>query len=142
METGHGTGTDSSQEDSAQRTAHEEQILGASRAWSEAYYTADWKTLDGLELTDLTIVNPDGTIWVKEDLRAGGSASSGRVLSYQKAFSAVRLMGDVAILVGRLNPEGKNAGSILAFSEVWVEQAGVWLVAAAHFSVLQDPGDQ
>ena len=103
--------------------------------WFAAFDRGDGAAMDRLEVENLQIVMPMGTIWRKSSPRAGGQTAMG-ALSRRLSNVEVRQFGETAILTGTLSTiatkESKpdNDGTTVVF----VRRAGRWLIASAQWT--------
>ena len=106
------------------------QVLRAEREWLEAHLRLDTATLDRLMSPDYLQVDAAGRCVGKDQVLA--SLRSGE-RGWDEARSDehhVRVYGDTAVVVGRWQARGTNAGEPFDYSAryvaVWVSHGGKW----------------
>ena len=115
------TAVNAPQEPAAQTAAHtpeEQKIIGLERLWLVG---------GGLLAPEFIAITPGGAILNASDLQ--GAKLPG--LAVEDA--TVRIVGDTAVLVAHLVPQGKSATALDA-SNVFIKQDGRWKMLAAHLS--------
>ncbi len=100
--------------------------------WFQAFDTGDGAAMDAVEVDNLVLVMPDGSVWKKPGPRAGKQPK--RDVMSQRSLSDVTLrqFGETAILTGTLTTAkaANNAGTTVVF----VRRGGAWLIASVQWS--------
>lgn len=117
-------------------------VLAAQRQWFAAYAGCNLPALGKIVADDMMFMHHMGRMENKAEFMKG-SASCG-LTELGSENTKVRLFGDTAVISGDLKWKGKNAqakGSFMSptssasfskflYSEVWVKQAGRWVMAS------------
>ena len=77
--------------------------------WFKAFDSGDGVAMDQMEMSNLILVMPDGSIFSKTKPRAGNQSS--RQTEHTLSDVAVRRFGDAAVLTGMLNTTLANKTS-------------------------------
>jgi ketosteroid isomerase-like protein len=101
--------------------------------WFKAYDTGDGATLDQIEVDNLALVLPDGTLWAKTTPRAGKERKLDSQTERTLSNVSVRRFGDTAILTGILTTKSAKENSKQATTVVFVQSSGKWKVASAQW---------
>jgi hypothetical protein len=114
----------------------ETQLREISKAWTTSYYKGDGKTLDVLEIPNLVLLSARGEdeIWSKTKPRAGALKPMPGYASDSKEFHKIQIIGDTAILTGRISVSVADGNWTSVFTETWVRQASKWRIANAHWN--------
>ncbi len=100
--------------------------------WFQAFDAGDGAAMDAVEVDNLVLVMPDGSVWKKPGPRAGKQPK--RDVMSQRSLSdvTVRQFGETAILTGTLTTAkaANNAGTTVVF----VRRGGAWLIASVQWS--------
>jgi ketosteroid isomerase-like protein len=123
----------------------EQELLKLEREWLDAYTKRDVAAMERIEADDFVITFPNGSMSNKaqqvESLKRG--ASAGPPPQFHTEETKVRLMGDVAILmgivVGKYQVDGKEVVERSRYTDVWAKRGGRWQVVASHLSNLPSP---
>jgi ketosteroid isomerase-like protein len=102
--------------------------------WFKAFDSGDGAVMDQVEVGDLVLVMPSGSVWTKKSPRAGEQPK--RDPETQRALSdvSVRRYGDTAILTGILASKSSKESSKDATTVVFVRSSGKWKIAAAQWT--------
>ena len=105
--------------------------------WFHAFDTGDGATMDGLEIDNLVLVMPNGSIWKKSGPRAGRQPK--RDVFSQRSLSdvTVRQFGDTAILTGILMQKTPRKMDKSGTTAVFVRRGGTWLIASVQWSPVE-----
>ena len=129
-------------------TDREAAVRAAVDAFGEAFVAADTERLDAMLVGDYVHVNGgsgnlvDRASWLSWVASRKGELESGRLVvdTYAVEDVAVVIHGHTAIVTGIVRStttrDGESRTSNLRFTNVWLEQDGVWRRAAFHDSAL------
>jgi ketosteroid isomerase-like protein len=109
-------------------------IQALHTAWFAAFDTGDGAAMDDMEMPNLVLVFPDGSIWNKDEPRA--KTMKKRESSATRAMSVVtvRDFGNSAVLTGLMtSKEGTEASNEVA-TVVFVKNGGKWKIASAQWT--------
>lgn len=115
-----------------------QQLYRLEAVWNDAHVKGDAEALDALWANDLTVTVAGMPIMNKADSLA--MVRSGRMpfLKYETSEIRVRLIGDAALVTGRVARERSMNGKDLAddwrFTKVYARSHGRWQVVAWHAS--------
>jgi ketosteroid isomerase-like protein len=123
----------------------EQELLKLEREWLDAYTKRDVAAMERIEADDFIITFPNGQMSNKaqqvESLKR--AAPAGPPPQFHTEETRVRLMGDVAILmgivVGKWQANGKEVVERNRYTDVWAKRGGRWQVVASHLSTLASP---
>ena len=115
-----------------------EQVLRAEREWLLAHLRLDVRALDRLMAPEYSRIDGRGRIVSKEQVlesfRSGGRG-------WEEAHSDehdVRTYGDTAVVIGRWQARGVNAGQPFDYAaryvSVWVKFDGEWRMVSDRFT--------
>lgn len=110
---------------------------------AEAVFRGDLESLARLWDADLVVTNPFGEVLGRDEVFARMRAGKIRFASFRREIERVRVMGDVALTVGRELLEGAE-GSVfppgerreLRITQVWQRTHGQWRLSLRHASPL------
>jgi ketosteroid isomerase-like protein len=135
----------------AQQTSREQEVRTAALAFGGAFAKADVSVLKTMLTTDYIHVNgstgdvlsrDEWLIWVtsrRTELDRGVLV----IDSYKIEDVIVQVYGKAAAVTGVVHSSGRRNGASFAssvrFTNVWVEQGGVWRRTAFHDSPLPEP---
>jgi hypothetical protein len=105
--------------------------------WFLAFDSGDGATMDSLEVDNLVLAMPDGSIWAKDGRRAGKQSKRDAVSQRDLSQVTVRRFGDTAILTGIVTNEAANETDRAATTVVFVRRDGKWLIASAQWSPVE-----
>ena len=102
--------------------------------WYRAFDAGDGATMDALEVDNLVLVMPDGSIWSKPGPRAGKQPK--RNVQPQRSLSDVRVrqFGDTAILTGMLTSRTPKETDTAGTTVVFVRRGGRWQIASTQWT--------
>jgi ketosteroid isomerase-like protein len=100
--------------------------------WFRAFDGGDGATMDELEMSNLILVMPDGTIFSKSKPRAGNQSK--RPTEHALTDVSVRRFGDAAVLTGLLNTTSANGQIKEATTVLFVQNDGRWKIASAQWT--------
>ena len=102
--------------------------------WFQAFDAGDGAEMDAVEVDNLVLVMPDGSVWKKSGPRAGKQPKRDVVPQRSLNDVTVRQFGDTAILTGILRnktaTDMENGGTTVVF----VRRGGTWLIASVQWS--------
>ena len=101
--------------------------------WFKAFDSGDGTTMDQMEMDNLTLVMPIGTIWPKTTARAGKQRKHDPQTRKLSDVS-VRRFGDTAILTGIITTKSAKESSQDATTVVFVQSSGKWKIASAQWT--------
>jgi hypothetical protein len=111
------------------------ELVAIHDKWYRAFDVGDGATMDALEVDDLVLVMPDGSIWAKPGPRAGKQPK--RHVQPQRSLGdvTVRQFGDTAILTGMLTSRTPGETDKAGTTVVFVRRGGRWLIASTQWTV-------
>lgn len=119
-------------------TSARQAVLQAERARHDAMLRGDAAALGRLLADDYIGTGAHGKVRSKAAVLAEYSSGALKYQSLSDEDVAVRLYGTAAVVTGRTNSKGKEAGKDVEgahrFTRVWVHAAGGWLLVATHSS--------
>jgi Domain of unknown function (DUF4440) len=110
------------------------ELVAIHDKWYRAFDVGDGATMDALEVDELVLVMPDGSIWAKGGPRAGKQPK--RHVQPQRSLGdvAVRQFGDTAILTGMLTSRTPGETDKAGTTVVFVRRGGRWLIASTQWT--------
>jgi len=102
--------------------------------WFKAFDSGDGATMDQMEMDNLTLVMPEGSIWPKTEARAGVQKKHDAQAERTLSDVSVRRFGDTAILTGILTTKSAKDSSKEATMVVFVQSSGKWKIASAQWT--------
>jgi hypothetical protein len=110
------------------------ELVAIHDKWYRAFDVGDGATMDALEVDDLVLVMPDGSIWAKPGSRAGKQPK--RHVQPQRSLGdvTVRQFGDTAILTGMLTSRTPGETDKAGTTVVFVRRGGRWLIASTQWT--------
>jgi hypothetical protein len=110
------------------------ELVAIHDRWYRAFDVGDGATMDALEVDDLVLVMPDGSIWAKPGPRAGKQPK--RHVQPQRSLGdvTVRQFGDTAILTGMLTSRTPGETDKAGTTVVFVRRGGRWLIASTQWT--------
>jgi ketosteroid isomerase-like protein len=118
------------------KDSSEQAVLKAIQTWLDADEHQDRATLDRIIADDFVGTAPRGRIVKKRDIIPEEGTTGGHSLSISAQDIQVRVLGDIAIAVGRGLPKTQERGPRpeLRFTVVFAKRADRWQMVAAHLS--------
>jgi hypothetical protein len=110
------------------------ELVAIHDKWYRAFDVGDGATMDALEVDDLVLVMPDGSIWAKPGPPAGKQPK--RHVQPQRSLGdvTVRQFGDTAILTGMLTSRTPGETDKAGTTVVFVRRGGRWLIASTQWT--------
>jgi hypothetical protein len=110
------------------------ELVAIHDRWYRAFDVGDGATMDALEVDDLVLVMPDGSIWAKPGPRAGKQPK--RHVQPQRSLGdvTVRQFGDTAILTGMLTSRTPGETDKAGTTVIFVRRGGRWLIASTQWT--------
>jgi ketosteroid isomerase-like protein len=102
--------------------------------WFTAFDSGDGVTMDQMEVSNLVLLMPDGTIWSKTTPRAGSQPKLDPRTERTLSDVSVRRFGNVAVLTGILKTKSAKEKSAEATTVVFVQGSGKWKIASAQWT--------
>jgi ketosteroid isomerase-like protein len=102
--------------------------------WFQAFDAGDGAAMDAVEVDNLVLVMPDGSVWKKSGSRAGKQAKRDVVPQRSLSDVTVRQFGDTAILTGILTNKAARETNKGGTTVVFVRPRGTWLIASVQWS--------
>lgn len=102
--------------------------------WFKAFDSGDGATMDQMEMDNLVLVMPEGSIWPKMTARAGKQAKHDPQTERTLSDVSVRRFGDTAVLTGILTTKSAGENSKDATTVVFVQSSGKWKIASAQWT--------
>jgi ketosteroid isomerase-like protein len=102
--------------------------------WFQAFDAGDGAAMDAVEVDNLVLVMPDGSVWKKSGSRAGKQPKRDVVPQRSLNDVAVRQFGDTAILTGILTSKTARETTKGGTTVVFVRRGGTWLIASVQWS--------
>ena len=121
----------------APRSTAELQALHA--AWFTAFDTGDGAAMDQMEMPNLVLVMPDGSVWEKSEPRA--RTMKQRTLDGSRELSdvTVREFGETALLTGTVTSKTATETESDSTTVVFVKNGGKWKIASAQWTPKTPP---
>jgi ketosteroid isomerase-like protein len=111
-------------------------LLQLERDFTQAWVKGDAKWIAEHEAADLIMTGPDGVLSNKADDLASLKAGTSKVESMSVDDMRVLVLGDTAVVVGRLTTKGKYLGKDMSgvsrFTDTFVKRDGRWQVVASQ----------
>jgi hypothetical protein len=110
------------------------ELEGIHGRWIQAFDAGDGAAMDALEVENLVLVMPDGSVWKKPGPRAGKQPR--RDVAPERSLNdvTVRQFGEVAILTGVLSTRTATSAENGGTTVVFVRPGGTWRIASVHWS--------
>ena len=112
--------------------------------WNRAHVQADTAALNRLWDPSMSVTVPEMPPMSKDDLLRFWRSGRSTITRYDTEDIAVRLLGDAAVVTGRLRRErnfnGQVVGDDWRFTKVYSKRDGAWRVVAYHASVAAKGG--
>lgn len=110
------------------------ELVAIHDKWYRAFDVGDGPTMDVLEVDNLVLVMPDGSIWAKPGPRAEKQPK--RHVQPQRSLGdvTVRQFGDTAILTGMLTSRTPGETDRAGTTVVFVRRGGRWLIASTQWT--------
>jgi ketosteroid isomerase-like protein len=102
--------------------------------WFKAFDSGDGATMDQMEMDNLVLVMPIGTLWAKTEARAGMQAKLDPKTERTLSDVSVRRFGDTAVLAGILTSKSATENEKEATTVVFVQSSGKWKIASAQWT--------
>jgi ketosteroid isomerase-like protein len=102
--------------------------------WFKAFDSGDGATMDQIEVDNLILVMPTGSLWTKTTARAGKQTKLDPKTERALSNVSVRRFGDTAILTGILTTKSAKESSQDATTVVFVRTSGKWKISSAQWS--------
>ena len=102
--------------------------------WFQAFDAGDGAAMDAVEVDNLLLVRPDGSVWKKSGPRAGKQPKRDVVAQRSLSDVTVRQFGDTAILTGILTDKTATETNKSGTTVVFVRGGGTWLIASVQWS--------
>jgi ketosteroid isomerase-like protein len=141
------TQTPSSPGHKAATNADVKSIQVAERAWLEANYRLDSKSVDASESDDFVFVSPARSITKKQHLQSIREAfsrtnSNSPAVAYELSDQNIRIYDDVALVTDICTVTASSHSSLFSpgrfvQTEVWRNQQGTWKIVHFHFSMVE-----
>ena len=90
--------------------------------------------MDQMEMDNLVLVMPLGSIWTKTTARAGTQAKRDSQTERMLSDVSVRRFGDTVVLTGILTTKSAKENSKDATTVVFVQSSGKWKIASAQWT--------
>ena len=123
--------------DDARKSPAEFQALHA--AWFVAFDTGDGAAMDQMEMPNLVLVMPDGTVWKKAEPRAKTMKKRTPDATRQLSDVTVREFGDTALLTGTVTSKSATESESESTTVVFVRNGGAWKIASAQWTPKSAP---
>ena len=101
--------------------------------WFAAHDQGDGAAMNRIEVDNLVLVLPDGSVFKKEEPRPAKHEGTG-VTSRALSDLVIRRFGDTAIMTGILITQDSKGSKREATTVVWIRQKGTWRVASAQWA--------
>jgi len=102
--------------------------------WFKAFDNGDGATMDQMEMDNLVLVLPMGTLFSKTEPRTGKQKKLDPLTERTLGEVAVRQFGDTAILTGILTSKTGKENDKDATTVVFVRSSGKWKIASAQWT--------
>jgi ketosteroid isomerase-like protein len=104
--------------------------------WFKAFDSGDGAMMDQMEVDNLVLVMPTGTLFAKEMPRAGKQAKLDPQTERTLSEVSVRRFGDTAVLTGILTTKSATYNSKDATTVVFVQSSGGWKIVSAQWTTV------
>jgi ketosteroid isomerase-like protein len=113
-----------------------QEVIDAEQRWVQAHRDLDLDAINDILSEDYTQIRSDGSIANKADTLAS-YASGTRYWSVAESDQyQVKIMGSIALLIGRWEGRGENAGTpfdyTARFMSIYKKTPGGWRLVADH----------
>jgi hypothetical protein len=110
------------------------ELQGIHGRWFQAFDAGDGAAMDALEVENLVLVMPDGSVWKKPGRRA--SKQPRRDVRPERSLNdvTVRQFGETSILTGILSTNTATAAENGGTTVVFVRRGNTWRIASVHWS--------
>jgi ketosteroid isomerase-like protein len=105
--------------------------------WFQAFDSGDGATMDQMEVDNLILVMPQGTIYRKPGARAGKQPKRDPQTERTLSMVSVRRFGDAAVLTGILTTKSAKFNSKDATTVVFVQSSGQWKIASVQWTPVE-----
>jgi ketosteroid isomerase-like protein len=122
--------------DTAKSTA-ELQALNA--AWFTAFDAGDGAAMDQMEMSNLVLVMPDGSVWKKSEPRAKTMKKRTPDGTRELSDVTVREFGETALLTGTVTSKTATETESDSTTVVFVKNGGKWKIASAQWTPKTPP---
>jgi ketosteroid isomerase-like protein len=102
--------------------------------WFKAFDSGDGPTMDQMEMDNLVLVMPIGSLWAKTEARAGMQAKLDQKTERTLSDVSVRRFGNTAVLTGVLTTKSATENEKEATTVVFVQNSGKWKIASAQWT--------
>ena len=102
--------------------------------WFKAFDGGDGATMDQMEVDELMLVMPTGSIWTKTTPRAGNQPKLKSQAERTLSDVSVRRFGNTAILTGIVASKSEGEDSRDATTVVFVQNSGKWKIVSAQWT--------
>jgi ketosteroid isomerase-like protein len=102
--------------------------------WFRAFDSGDGATMDQMEIDNLVLVMPIGTLFAKTEARASKQVRLDPQTERTLSDVSVRRFGDAAILTGILTSKSAKENAKDATTVVFVQSSSQWKIASAQWT--------
>ena len=120
-----------------------EDVVAIEEHWPQALARRDRAWIEQHTADDFVFIRPDGAIVDRATYLARTEAGSDSIVSRANKAEQTRVLGDVAIVIGRLevgsrDPGGEERQITYRYSTVYVRSGGVWQASTAQVTPMSD----
>ena len=118
-------------------------LAAAAHAYDEAQVRGDRAALERLVADDYVLVNGAGLVQSKADLIGGYVAPGFKLDPFVIEEPVEKVLGDTALLGGRVNMTGVDGGQrfalVVRFVDAWAKRDGQWRVVYSQVTRVAKP---
>jgi ketosteroid isomerase-like protein len=111
-------------------------IQKLERDWAEAVKRRDADKIGRLQADEFVFTGPGGEVWQKARVLETIKAGDLEIDSFEMSDSQVRVYGDTAVILFRVDWTGRFRGMDISgpqrMTDVWVKRAGRWQCVASQ----------
>ena len=108
-------------------------LIALHTKWFQAFDSGDGAAMDQLEMDNLMLVMPDGTVWAKKGPRAGKQPKVDPAPQRTLTEVTVRQFGTAAVLTGVLTTNTPLGTTREATTVVFFQKAEKWMIASVQW---------
>jgi ketosteroid isomerase-like protein len=121
----------------------EQVLLQLERDWEQANAKNDMTTIERILAPEFVITDSDGRLTTRAERIARGRSGAIKFQSFTVDDYQVHVVGDTAIVTGRVTQKGVRDGKDITgqerFTDTFVRRGGQWQAVATHSSRIAKP---
>ena len=123
-----------------------EDVVAIEEEWPQALARRDRAWLEEHTAEDFVFITPDGVLLDRHTYLERCEVGNDSVLSRVNKAEQARVVGDVAIVIGRMDfrvrePDGEERQVGYRYSTVYVRSGGVWQGSTAQLTPVADSSE-